>query len=94
MTKLDKTLKSTQALYGLILGELMEYDRFNSFIQMNYQIHTIPNAEEGRIEVKVIEEDAEHVRQKIQEAISETLAESEKSIEIATATALDSLKKN
>lgn len=77
--------------YGLIMQELRKYDRFNAFVDMNYQVQTKPNPDEGRIDVIVIEEDAEHVRQRIAEAAKEAM-EGDSGIEIAPANALEKLK--
>lgn len=76
--------------YGLVMQELRKYDRFNKFVNMNYQIQTVPNPEEGRIDVVVIEEDLEHVRQRIAAEVKDTLDNSN-NIVTAPANILDKL---
>jgi len=78
-------------LAAVLFNELFQYERFQKFIALNYQIHLLKNESGDVVDVKIIENDSSLVQQQIVEEARKKLEEQESEIVVAPADTLDKL---
>lgn len=77
-----------------LIGQLAESDRFQQFVNMNYDVKQVIDDDTKEARLQVIEIPYEIAQERIKAQVAETLEKKASEIQVVGADALDKLKNN